>query len=91
VSEVFVHEDYLPENPQDPKGPYNDVAVIKVSKYIFRMNNASEFCGSQELGTEIRRHEPLAILSHSLKLCHPVRFIHRNDWIRPIETSRLEI
>jgi len=40
VSEVYIHEDYLPDDPTNPQGPYNDIAVITVSKYIFRMNNA---------------------------------------------------
>ena len=71
MSEVSVHEEYLPEHPNDPMGPYNDVAVIKVSEYNFRLNKASEFCGSQELRTEIRRHVPLEILSHSIKLRNP--------------------
>jgi hypothetical protein len=40
VSEVYIYEEYLPDDPTDPKGPYNDIAVIKVSTYVFRMNNA---------------------------------------------------
>jgi hypothetical protein len=39
VSAVFVHEDYLPYDPKNSKSPYNDIAVLQVSKYIFRMNN----------------------------------------------------
>jgi len=32
VSEVYIYEEYLPDNPTDPKGPYNDIAVIKLQE-----------------------------------------------------------
>jgi len=40
VSEFYVHEEYKPEDPQKAQDPYNDIAVIKVGKYTFRMYNA---------------------------------------------------
>jgi len=40
VSEVYVHDEYVQDDSNDSKGPYNDIAVIKVSKYTFRMNKS---------------------------------------------------
>jgi hypothetical protein len=33
VSEVFIHEEYKPEDPRGQQFPLNDIAVIRVSKY----------------------------------------------------------
>jgi len=32
VSEVYVHDEYVPDDSNDSKGPYNDIAVIKLQE-----------------------------------------------------------
>jgi hypothetical protein len=48
VSEVYVHEDYLPEEPY-----YNDIALLKVSKHIVKIKNSQVFCVSHKQKTDI--------------------------------------